>query len=58
MDNGIHWRLFFHHLRETHEHGFLPEGWGYAVGLTWINRNEADSYQLEPKPGILSREIN
>jgi hypothetical protein len=38
-------------------HGFLQEGWGYAVGLTWINRHEADSYRLGPKTAFLSRGI-
>jgi len=57
-DNGIRWRLSSYHLLETHDHGFLSEGWGYVIGLTWINRHQADSYQFGPKPVILSREIN
>ena len=52
---GIRWRLY--HLQETHGHGFLQEGWGYAVGLILINRHEADSYRLGPKTGFLSRGI-
>jgi hypothetical protein len=38
-------------------HDSLEEGRGYVVGLTWINRHEADSYRLGPKTRFLSRGI-